>query len=311
MPLDPQQKAILDAMAARRADPNATPQQRRDAMKSMPRPQGPAVYQTADRTIPGPVGGIPIRVYTPVGAGPFPVLVWFHGGGWVVGDIEMSDATARQLCVNAECIVVNVDYRLAPEHKFPIPAEECYAATVWTHKNGAMHNIDTSRIAVGGDSAGGNLAAAVALMAKERGGPKLSHQLLVYPVTNHDYNTRSYQDNTTYGLNKDSMVWFWNHYLAKPEDGMTPLASPLQARDLKGLPPALVITGEFDPLRDEGNEYAKRLQAAGVPTVNKTYEGVAHGFFGQWAMIDKGKQAVMQASEALKAAFARQPAGAR
>ncbi len=311
MPLDPQQKAILDAMASRRADPNATPQQRRDAMKSMPRPKGPAVYQATDRIIAGPVGSIPIRIYTPPGTGPFPALVWYHGGGWVVGDLEMADGTARQLCANADCIVVSVDYHLAPEYKFPIPAEDCYTAAVWAHKNAALFNIDPSRIAVGGDSAGSNLAAAVTLMAKDRGGPKLAFQLLVYPVTDHNYNTKSYQENSAYGLNKDSMVWFWDLYLAKPADGKNPYASPLQAKDLKGLPPALVITGEFDPLRDEGNEYAKRLQAAGVKTVNTTYPGVAHGFFGQWSVMDKAKQAVAQASKELKEAFSRQPAGVR
>jgi acetyl esterase len=312
MPLDPQQKAVLDANAAIPQDPNATPAQRREAMKARPRPKGPPVLRTEDRFAPGPAGAIPIRLYTPSDGGPFPALVWFHGGGWVIGDIDMVDHTCRQLCNLAQCMIVSVDYRLAPEHKFPAPVDDCYAAVEWVAKNGGLFNIDTGRIAVGGDSAGGNLAAAVALMAKDKKGPRIVHQVLVYPVTNREFNTKSYSDNGVgYGLGKAGMVSFWDMYLRNDADAKNPCAAPLQAKDLKGLPPATVITAEFDPLRDEVNAYADVLRKAGVPVVNKTFEGVAHGFFNNWTMINKGMDAVKLASEELKKTFSRQPVGAR
>jgi acetyl esterase len=239
--------------------------------------------------------------------------VWFHGGGWVVGDLESADATARHLTVGANCVVVSVDYRLAPETKFPGPAEDCYAATKWVAQNAASINVDPGRIAVGGDSAGGNLAAAISLMARDRGGPPLALQLLVYPVTDRDFSTESYIQNAEgYQLTRDSMVWYWEHYLKDDADAVNPYAAPLQAQDLRNLPPALVITAEYDPLRDEGEAYAHRLEAAGVNTTCTRYDGMIHGFFGMAAAIDKGKQAIAQASAALKAAFASQysPTGA-
>jgi acetyl esterase/lipase len=239
--------------------------------------------------------------------------VWFHGGGWVVGDLESADATARHLTVRADCVVVSVDYRLAPETKFPGPAEDCYSATKWVAQNAASINVDPSKIAVGGDSAGGNLAAVISLMARDRGGPPLALQLLVYPVTDRDFSTESYVQNAEgYQLTRDSMIWYWNHYLKSDADVANPYAAPLQAQDLRGLPPALVITAEYDPLRDEGEAYAHRLEAAGVNTTCIRYDGMIHGFFGMATAIDKGKQAIAQASASLKAAFASQysPAGA-
>ncbi|MSQ13211.1 MAG: alpha/beta hydrolase [Dehalococcoidia bacterium] len=308
MPLDPQAKALLERNAAVPQNPNATLQERRAAMRARPSAPGPAVYRTEDRLLAGPGGPIPVRIYSPVGSGPFPALVWFHGGGWVLGDLEWSEGAARHLCVGANAVVVSVDYRLAPEHRFPAGLEDCYAATIWTVKNGAGWNVDPQRIAVGGDSAGGNLAAAVSLMAREKSGPRIAFQVLVYPVTDRDFTTRSYQDNGVgYGLGKDGMITNWNQYLAKDEDAKNPLAAPLQAKDLRRLPPALVITAEYDPLRDEGNAYAARLKEAGVPVVNTCYDGVTHGFFNQWAVLDKGKAAIAQACGALREAFAKQP----
>jgi acetyl esterase len=290
-----------------------SPAQARANNRARPRAPGPAVARVEDRRIPGPETEIPVRIYTPEGTGPFPALVWFHGGGWVVGDLESADATARHLTRGANCVVVSVDYRLAPEAKFPGPAEDCYAATRWVAQNAASINADPQKIAVGGDSAGGNLAAAVSLMARDRGGPPLALQLLVYPVTDRDFSTESYIQNAEgYQLTRDSMVWYWNHYLQSDADAANPYAAPLQAPDLRNLPPALVITAEYDPLRDEGEAYAHRLEAAGVTVTCTRYDGMIHGFFGMSAAIDKGKQAIAQASAALKEAFASQysPTGA-
>ena len=219
----------------------------------------------------------------------------------MVGSLDISDGTSRHLCVGADCVVISVDYRLAPEAKFPGAAEDCYAATKWVVENASSINVDPHGIAVGGDSAGGNLAAVVSLMARERGGPPLAFQLMVYPVTDRDFRTDSYQRNAEgYLLTRESMVWYWDQYLGEASDAVNPYAAPMQAKDLKGLPPALVITAEFDPLRDEGEAYAKRLEAAGVRTSCTRYDGMIHGFFGMPDMIDKGEEAITQASAALR-----------
>jgi acetyl esterase len=310
MPLDPQAKQVLEQIAALGLPPNhlVSPAQARINMKSRPRAAGPEVARVEDRLIPGPGVDIPVRIYTPTGSGPFPTLVWFHGGGWVVGDLETADPTARHLTVGAKCVVISVDYRLAPETKFPGAADDSYAATVWAVQHATRFNGDPGQIAVGGDSAGGNLAAAVALMARDRSGPSLVFQLLVYPVTAPDFNMPSYRQNAEgYGLTLDAMRWYWDHYLQRPEDASNPYAAPLVAEHLKGLPPALVITAECDPLRDEGEAFAKRLQAAGVPTTYSRYDGMIHGFFGMNAVLDKGKQAVAEACAALQQAFAAKP----
>jgi acetyl esterase len=247
-----------------------------------------------------------VRVYTPEGDGPFPILAWYHGGGWVIGNLESADGTARNLCVGGQCVVVSVDYRLAPETKFPGPAEDCWAATTWAVNNASSINGDPSRLAVGGDSAGGNLAAAMSLMAADRGGPDIALQVLVYPVTDVNFNTVSYGENAEgTSLTKTTMQWYRDHYLSGKEDAANPYAAPLQAKSLAGQPPALVITAEFDPLRDEGEAYAKRLQEAGVAATATRYDGMIHGFFGMGAVVDKGQQAVDEASAALRKAFAR------
>jgi acetyl esterase len=210
MPLDPQARRVLEQIATLGLPPNhlVSPAQARLNAKARPRAPGPEVAKVEDRLIPASGIEIPVRIYTPVGHGPFPVLVWFHGGGWVVGDLETADPTARHLTVGAGCVVVSVDYRLAPETKFPGAADDCYAATAWVAQNGARIDGDAARIAVGGDSAGGNLAAAVALMARDRGGPPLVFQLLVYPVTARDFDTASYRRNGEgYLLTRDSMRW--------------------------------------------------------------------------------------------------------
>jgi acetyl esterase len=309
MPLDPQVQKVLDQMATLGLPPlhTVSPQEARTRM-AVPAAPGEPVAHVEDRIVPGPGGELPIRVYTPAGSGPFPALVFFHGGGWVIGSVAGSDATCRSLTNAAGCVVVSVEYRLAPEHKFPAAAEDAYTATRWVVENAAAIDVDPRRVAVGGVSAGGNLAAVVCLMARDRGAPPLVFQLLVVPVTDYSFDTASYRENADgYQLSRDSMVWFWNHYLRDEADGRNPYASPLRAEDLRGLPPALVLTAEYDPLRDEGQAYAERLRAAGVPVTYHCYEGMVHGFFGMAAMLDKGKAAVAEAAAALRAAFAAQP----
>ena len=310
MPLDPQAQAVIEQVNALGLPLvwEVSPAQARLNAASRPRPAGPAVGAVIDRGIPGPDGEVAVRIYAPAGAGPFPILVWFHGGGWVVGDLESADPTARHLCQGAGCVVVSVDYRLAPETKFPGPAEDCYAATVWAAENAASINGDASRIAVGGDSAGGNLAAAVSLMAADRRGPAIAHQLLVYPVTERNYQTASYIDNAEgYMLAREAMRWYWDAYLADEADAANPYAAPMRAQSLAGQPPALVITAEFDPLRDEGEAYGRRLREAGVAAAITRYDGMIHGFFGMVGVMDQSRQAVDQASDALRAAFANAP----
>jgi acetyl esterase len=264
-----------------------------------------SVGRVEDRTIPGPAGSLPVRLYWPLGVGPFPVLVYLHGGGWVCGTLDTHDGICRALTNGAGCLTISVDYRLAPEHKFPAAVEDAYAATSWAAANPAEISGDPARLAVGGDSAGGNLAAAVALMARDRGSPKLAFQLLIYPISSFQFDFPSYQENAQgFLLTTADMRWYWGHYLAAEEDGRGPYASPLQAPDLSGLPPALVITAEYDPLRDEGEAYAACLREAGAQVTSTCYRGMIHGFLTRAAVLDQGKHGLQQATEALRNALA-------
>ncbi|MFA9517722.1 alpha/beta hydrolase [Halopenitus sp. H-Gu1] len=237
------------------------------------------VDRVRDFDIPGPNGPIPIRVYDPDTSGPRPVFVYLHGGGWVFETVDAHDQTCRALANAGECTVVSVDYRLAPEHPFPAPLEDAYAATEWVVDNCDSLSGDPDRIVVGGDSAGGNLTAAITLLARERDGPEIDHQVLIYPVVDHSFETDSYEENAEgYLLTRESMRWFWNHHLETPIDGANPYASPLRAPDLSGLPPATVVSAEFDPLRDEDRAYAERLESAGVEVEHRHYEDMIHGF---------------------------------
>jgi acetyl esterase/lipase len=309
MPLDNDMKTLLDQMAAAKLAPfhKMTPQAAREQMARRIAVGDPvSVAQVEDRMIPGPNGDIPIRVYTPEGKGPFGVLIYFHGGGWVVGNIEMTDQPCRMITSASGCVTVSVDYRLAPEHKFPAGPEDCFAATKWVSDNAGAVSVDANRIAVGGTSAGANLAAAVALMARDRGGPRIAHQLLVYPATRRDLDTPSHRQFATDGyyiLSRADMEWFWGHYLATAADAENPYACPDRAKTLAGLPPALVITAEFDPLRDEGEAYAARLREEGVTATLKRYDGVTHGFFGMPGAVEKSRHAIAEASAALRAAI--------
>jgi acetyl esterase len=309
MALDPQARAILDQIAAMGGPPpNELPvSDARQAFTALAAMQGApeVVAKVEDRTLPSPAGDIPVRVYTPAGKGPLPVLVYFHGGGWVIGNVETYDVLCRALTNAAGCIVVSVDYRLAPEHPFPAAVDDAYHAALWAAENAASLGGDPSRIAIGGDSAGGNLTAVVAQVARDRGKPALKFQLLIYPVTDAACDTPSYSENADgYLLTRDAMRWFWNHYARSAADRSNPYASPLRASNLTGLPAALVITAEFDPLRDEGERYAERLREAGIPVQLTRYEGMIHGFFAMGAMIDQGRKAVQQAAAALRTAFA-------
>jgi acetyl esterase len=222
---------------------------------------------------------IPVRIYTPEGQGPFPLFVYYHGGGWVIGDIQMTDASCRLIANRTGRVVVSVAYRLAPEHPFPTPVNDSYSALQWVSENAANINGNASNIVVGGDSAGGNLAAVVALKARDENGPAIAAQVLFYPVTNLDYTTDSYEQfQQGFGLDRDLMKWFGKHYV-KDEDLKNPYVAPLLAKDVSNVPPAFVITAENDVLRDEGLAYAKRLQEAGVRVESVCEEGLVHGYF--------------------------------
>jgi acetyl esterase len=310
MPLDPHAQAMLDAMAqaglpapwdcedaaAARAQLAAT----RVAVPPSP------VAKVEDRTIPGPAGDVPVRIYWPSDATGLPVVVFFHGGGWVICDLDTHDETARRLATDVGAIVVSVDYRLAPEHKIPAAADDCNAAAAWTPVHAADLGGDAGRLAVAGDSAGGNLAAVVALMAKDRGGPALRFQLLVYPVTGTPWDDRdSFVENAEgYMLTTKAMVWFTEQYVRDRADAEHPYFAPTRAKDLSGLPPALVITAEYDPLRDEGEAYGRMLRDAGVPTTVTRYDGVIHGFFGMDLVIPRARDAQLEAAAALREALA-------
>lgn len=247
---------------------------------------------------------IPARLYRPR-SGTLPLLVYFHGGGWVVGSVAISDPFCRALANASGCAVVSVDYRLAPEDRYPAAADDAYAATRWSADHASDLGIDASRIAVGGSSAGGNLAAVVALMARERGTPKVAFQLLHVPVTDHDFDTPSYRVNGSgFGLTRSGMRWFWDNYAPDPKLRDEPYASPLRAKDLSGLPPAHIVTAECDPLRDEGKAYATRLRQAGVPTTYVEYPGMVHGFTGMAMSIPMGRTAIDDMSAALRKALA-------
>ena len=310
MPLDPQAKAFLDQLVASNAPPvhAQTPEENRRTLRALFTAEVPTpVGHVEDRKVPSPDGDIPIRLYTPQGSGPFPVLVFLHGGGWVQGDIETYDELCRTLTNGVDCIVVSVDYRLAPEHTFPACPQDCYAATEWVATNAAQFNGDPSRIAIGGDSAGGNLTAVVTQMVRDRGGAPLVFQLLIYPMTDFTADTPSLREmGEGYFVTAKDLEWFLNHYLNNEEEKKDPLASPMLAASLSNLPPALIITAEYDPLRDDGELYGKRLKEAGVPVTISRYNGMFHGFVSLSAFLDQAKQGIAESCAALQAAFRSQ-----
>ena len=309
MPLDPQARALVElwATTAQPKTETLSPSEARRALEVRQALTGVGaepVGGVEDRTIPGPGGPLRIRIYRPSAPPPRPLLVFFHGGGWVLGNLDTNDALCRALTNAARCLVVSVDYRLAPEHKFPAAVEDAYAAVCWAADAGASVGGDPSRLAVAGSSAGGNLAAVAALLARDRGGPRLAYQLLLYPITNYDFETASYRAYAEgFGLTRAEMQWFWRHYLNDEREGAHPYASPLRAEDLSGLPPACVITAGYDVLRDEGLAYAERLRAAGVPVASWHYPGMVHAFVGNANVLDAGKSAIAAIGQALRAAL--------
>ncbi len=309
MPIHPQAQALLAMRAAQRGKPlnEMTPEEARFVFKDIAALAGPPepVASFCDLAVPGPAGAIPARLYRFSQEPAASVLVYFHGGGWVIGDLDIYDGLCRSLANAAGCAVFSVGYRLAPENKFPAAVEDCYAALVWIRAEAARLGLDSNRIAVGGDSAGGNLAAVISQAARDRGGPAIAFQLLVYPVTDASLDFASAKDSDKDALLTSSdMRWFWTQYLRDSSDGASPLASPLRAAHLEGLPAALVVTAEFDPLLDEGEAYAARLREAGVPVTLTRYDGMPHGFLGMAGVLDQARAALAQVGAALRSAFA-------
>jgi acetyl esterase len=308
MPLDPQAQALLEQMREAGAKPfeELTVAEARLASWAFLDLTGEPeeVASVEHRFIPGPTADIPVRIYRPGGEGPHPAIMYFHGSGWVIANIEISDAATRSLANSTGCVVVSVNYQKAPEHKFPVPFDDCYAATSWVAENAAALGVDPGRIAVAGDSAGGNIAAAICLRARDHGGPSIAYQVLIYPATDCDWDKPSAIENAEgYMLQRGSMEWFWNHYLSSMAEAENPYVSPLRAANLSGLPPAYVCTAEFDPLRDDGELYADRLREAGVPVKYTQYDGMIHGFYWMTGVLDQARNLHAEIAEEVRAAF--------
>ena len=308
MPLHPKIKAMLDA-AIGLPPMHTVPIERirkTDVVRfttGVPRVE---VASVTEHQMPGPGGPMALRIYRPSLSDNLPVVVFFHGSGFVICNLDTHDLICRQLCKSSGAIVVSVDYRLAPEHKFPAATDDCLAATRWVAEHAREFGGDASRMAVAGDSAGGNLAAVTALRLRDEGGPALRGQLLVYPVTDYCVPPKpSFAERGDgFGLTDTTMRWFWGHYLRDERDGEHPHASPLRAATLRGLPPAYVITAEYDVLRDEGELYARRLADEGVSVTLERFSDMNHGFIFWVGVIDPATEAVMKSAAWLRAKLA-------
>jgi len=297
MPLDPQVQAFLAGMEEQGLPPfeEMSVPMARDVMGGFRDVQGDPepVAEVTNVLATGPAGKLPVRVYDPAPGTAPPLMIFIHGGGWVIGNVEGYDKPCRALANAARCVVASVEYRLSPETKYPGPAEDAYAAALWLAGHAAELGADPRRVIVAGDSAGGNLAAVVSLMARDRGAPRIDQQILLFPVTAPARGTTfpSYEENADgYMLTRGAMEWFWDHYVSSAEQAREPYASPLHAKDLSGLPPAVVATAEYDPLRDEGRAYAERLAEAGVPVTPLPYDGMIHDFFLMGAALDRTRR---------------------
>lgn len=262
------------------------------------------MFKITNRHVKTPDFDIPIRIYQPIEGEKLPILMFFHGGGFVIGNLDTHDLICRRLAALVKCLVVSVDYRLAPEHKFPAAPNDCYAATVWAYEHADEIKGDQTRIAVCGDSAGGNLATVISMMARDQGGPKITYQVLIYPTTDGTQSSPSVdQMGEGFILTKKLMVWFLNHYKDNQTEIKDPYFSPLFAEDLSNLPPALIITAEYDPLKDEGKKYAERLRESGVPVIFKEFKGMVHVFFAMPKFLKKARQAQELVAKELRTAF--------
>ncbi len=310
MRLDPQAEALLKKLKDAGAQPfeTLTPAEGRIAVLGFKDLGGePEDVASVDHHfVPGPTADVPAWIYRPSGssAGPLPGLIYFHGSGWVVGNIAVCDFLSRALANRTGCVVIAVNYQKAPEHKFPVPFDDCYAATRWVFDNASSLGLDAGRIGVIGDSAGGNLAAAVTLRARDENGPRLAFQVLVYPAIQYGWDTPSSHANAEgFLLQRASMEYFWKHYVKSPIDGTNPYCSPLAAQDHSGLPPALIVSAEFDPLCDDGRMYADKLEAAGVPVRFHLYEGMIHGFLWMSGVLDQSKALLNEIGREVKSAL--------
>ncbi len=309
MPVDPQIQLMLDKGAGVPATHTLSVEEARrlyEARIPLMAPP-PAVDAAYDRLLEGPGGELRVRIYRPVRERNLPLMVFFHGSGFVLCSLDTHDGICRNLCAGAGCTVVSVDYRLAPEHKFPAGLDDCVWATRWAVEHAHELDADPNNLVIAGDSAGGNMAAAVALRLRDEGGPALCGQLLIYPVTDyHTPGTPSYERNAEgYGLTRETMKWFWRHYLNDEREASNPYVSPLRARDLSGLPPAMVVTAEYDPLCDEGEMYAAKLTEAGVTVQYKCWPGMNHGFFFWVCIVDRAGVAMAETCQWLRDVFRR------
>lgn len=299
MPVDPQIQALLDkgtGVPATHTLPVAEARRLYEARIAVMAPPA-GVATVAELSIEGPGGALALRLYTPLGQGPFPLMVFFHGSGFVLCSLDTHDGMCRNLAAGIGCVVLSVDYRLAPEHKFPAGLDDCLAATRWAATHAGELGADAERIMLCGDSAGGNMAAVTALRVRDEGGPPLCGQMLLYPVTDyHTPGTPSYVVNGEgYGLTRDTMEWFWAHYLNDAAEAGHAHASPLRAPDLAGLPAAYIASAEYDPLRDEAEQYGERLRAAGVPVEITRRPGMNHGFLFWVGRVDGADSAMAEA----------------
>lgn len=311
MPLDSQIEGLLEQFRQLRGKPvqEMTPQEARFAGWAWKYLMGDPekIAEVAYHFIPGPTADLPARIYRPAdaGPGPAPALLYFHGGGFVLGNIEICDPFCRALANRTGCVVMSVNYQKAPEHKYPVALDDCYAALQWAHKWAETLNLDTDRIGVIGDSSGGNLAAAVALKARDESGPKIAWQTLIYPALRGSADSASAQEFATgYTLERAGMEYFWNHYIRSPQDCQDPLCAPLSAASLAGLPPTLIICAQYDPLVDDGRDYAARLKADGVTVQLSIYDGMTHGFLWMGGTVNRTNAALDEIAAATRSALA-------